>query len=144
MTPLFKVANILSISPDTARRYLQLFLDTFLIYLVPRHGKTNETLLSPQKIYAADIGIRNLYTSFRDKGAVFENLVFLNIKNKKPRYLYRDGIEIDFITEDKTLIEVKYGLELNDKQKALFDTFPAKKKLVIRNFEDLERLSEIM
>ena len=29
-----KVANILSISPDTAKRYLQLFADTYLIYLI--------------------------------------------------------------------------------------------------------------
>lgn len=135
-----KMARILSISVDSARRYLQLFLDTFLIYLVPRYGKTNETLLSAQKVYAADIGIRNLYVGFRDKGAIFENIVFSLIKSKKPRYVYQDGIEIDFMTQDKTLIEVKYHQVLNDKQKLLFDVLPAKKKLVITSFEDLKLL----
>jgi hypothetical protein len=34
-----KMANILKISPDSARRYLQMFVDTYLIYLVQRYGK---------------------------------------------------------------------------------------------------------
>lgn len=51
-----KMANILQISPDTAKRYLDMFAETYLIYLVPRCGKTNERILSPKKVYAADLG----------------------------------------------------------------------------------------
>lgn len=139
-----KLANILGISPDTAKRYLHMFEETYLIYLVPRYGKTNETVLSSKKVYAADIGIKNLFTGFRDKGAVFENIVFLKIKHLNPTYVYEDGIELDFMTEHKTLIEVKYGKTLNEKQQKLFDTIMAQEKFVIQDIGDLNKLDDLI
>lgn len=135
-----KLANVLSISPDTVRRYLEYFSETFLIYLVPRYGKTNERILSAKKIYAADIGIKSLFTGFRDIGSIFENYVYLKIKNRNPSYVYKDEAEIDFLTEDKILIEVKYNSEMNDKQKKMFNSFPAKKRFLIKNYNDLIQL----
>jgi len=135
-----KVAKILKISPDTAARYLTMFEETYLIHPVSRYGKTNEGILAPKKIYAADLGIRHLFTGFRDKGAIFENIVFSMIKQRNPRYVYQDGIELDFMTEDDCLIEVKYGQQLNNKQKTLFEKFPAKKKYVINGYKDLSLL----
>jgi hypothetical protein len=135
-----KMANILGISPDTSRRYLQLFEETFLIYLVPRYGKTNETILSAKKVYAADLGICNIFRGFRDKGAVFENYVYNLIRNRHPCYVYQDETEIDFMTQDKALIEVKYGSRMSESQKKLFDTISAKQKILINGFEDLKLL----
>ncbi|HOT75064.1 MAG TPA: ATP-binding protein [Candidatus Wallbacteria bacterium] len=137
-----KIANILNIAPDTSKRYLQMFEDTFLINLVSRYGKTNEKLLSPKKVYVADLGIKNLFTGFRDKGSSFENYIYTKIKNQDPHYIYEDGIEIDFITSDKTLIEVKYNSDFNLKQKALFESFNAKNKIIIKNIHDVELLSK--
>lgn len=135
-----KLANALNISPDTVRRYLEYFNETFLIYLVPRYGKTNERILSAKKIYAADIGIKSLFTGFRDIGSIFENYVYLKIKDRNPSYVYKDETEIDFLTEDKILIEVKYNSEMNDKQKKLFNSFPAKKRFLIKNYNNLIQL----
>ena len=98
-----KVAKILSISPDTAKRYLNLFAETYLIHLVPRAGKTNEVILSPKKVYAADVGIRSSFTGFRDKGSLFENYVYLKIRHKHPSYIYTNCIYIVFLTADKIL-----------------------------------------
>jgi len=128
---LNKIAKILSIGVDSARRYLSYFKNAYLIYTVEKYGKLNEKIKNPKKIYAGDIGIKNVVTGFRDKGAIFENLVFLKIKHLNPNYVYEDGIEIDFLTEDKTLIEVKYNSTLNEKQQKLFDKFKANKKIVI-------------
>lgn len=136
-----KVANILDISVDTAKRYLQMFAETYLIYRVARWGKTNEKLLSPKKIYAADLGIRALFTGLRDKGSFFENYIFLKIKNKKPYYISENGIEIDFFTaEDRELIEVKYQSRMTEKQEILFKKFPAKKKKIIESVNDALQL----
>ena len=135
-----KAANILSISPDSAKRYLEMFADSYLIYLLPRYGKTNETILSPKKIYAPDLGIRTLFTGFRDIGSLFENYVYLNIKNLEPSYIYTNTIELDFITKGKELIEVKYHSEMTEKQKDLFETTPAKKKHLVKNYSDFELL----
>jgi len=136
-----KLANILKISPDTVRRYLNHFQSTYLINLLPRYGKTNERLLSPKKIYAADLGIRNIFTGFRDKGSLFENYIYLTIKHKNPAYIYKDGFEIDFITDDKVLIEVKYGQELKGRQLELFNKLKAKKKIIVSGYKDLNKLN---
>ncbi len=133
-----KLSNILKISPDSAKRYLQMFEDTYLINTVNRCGKSNERILSPKKIYAADLGIRTLFTGFRDKGSLFENYIYLKVKDKNPCYIYENGIEIDFLTEEGTLIEVKYKCELTDKQKALFEKTMAKKKLLIKDIQHIK------
>lgn len=139
-----KIATILDISVDSAKRYYYYFEETYLIYSIEKHGKLNEKIKGVKKIYASDVGLRNVITGYRDKGAIYENLVFLKIKNFKPSYLYVDGIEIDFITQDGILIEAKYNSKLNDKQQKLFDSFNAKEKLVINGFDGfvlLDRMS---
>lgn len=139
-----KIGNILKISPDTSRRYLNYFEETFLVHLLPRWGKTNERLLSAKKIYACDLGIKYLFMGERDLGSYFENYIYLRLRNEKELfYLYEDGNEIDFITSDKILIESKYNAKLNEKQKILFDKFDADKKMVIDSVKNLKLLDEI-
>jgi len=132
---LHKMAKILDVGIDTVRRYLSYFEGTYLVYTVEKYGKLNERIKNPKKIYAGDVGLKNVVTGFRDKGAIFENLVFLAIKPYHPSYVYEDGIEIDFITENGVLIEAKYKSTLNEKQQKLFDSVPAKKKIVIDGYK---------
>ena len=131
-----KLANILEISVDSARRYFHYFEETYLIDSMTKYGKLNEQLKSAKKVYASDVGLRNVVTGYRDKGAIFENLIYLEIKNRNPSYLYVDGIELDFITEDGLLIEAKYNSVLNEKQQKLFDKFEAKEKKVVNGVHD--------
>ncbi|MBN2619326.1 MAG: ATP-binding protein [Spirochaetales bacterium] len=138
-----KIANILNLSVDTARRYLNYFEETYLIHLLTRHGRTNEKLLSPKKIYACDLGIKYLFTGERDYGSYFENYIYLKLRNnKKIYYLYENGYEIDFITEDNILIESKYHSEMNENQKNLFESFNSDKKYVINSVKALEILEQ--
>ena len=130
-----KIAKILDISVDTVRRYFDYFMQIYLIYTIEKCGKLNERLKSPKKIYAGDVGIKNAITGFRDKGAIFENLVYLKIKDKKPCYIYKNGIELDFMTEDEILIEVKYNSQLNKKQQKLLKNIPAKEKIIVDNID---------
>ena len=136
---LNKIGRVLGVSPDTTRRYLHYFTQTFLVYTIERCGKLNERLKAPKKLYAADVGLRNYITGFRDKGAVFENLVYLKIKDHRPCYVYHSGQELDFFFED-TLLEVKYEKDLEGKQKDLFNTFKAKRKVVVKTMQDYLRL----
>ena len=62
---------------------------------------------------------------------------------KELYYLYEGGNEIDFITADKILIESKYYSSMTEKQKVLFDSFPANKKLVIDSVAKLNMLETI-
>jgi predicted AAA+ superfamily ATPase len=132
---LNKIAKVMDISVDTARRFFNYFSSTFLVYPIEKCGKLNERLRAPKKIYAADVGIRNTITGFRDKGAIFENLVFLKIKNNNPCYIYQDGIEIDFKVNNK-LVEAKYQSEMNIKQQDLFARIKAKKKILVSGMDD--------
>jgi predicted AAA+ superfamily ATPase len=139
-----KIGKILGISPDTSKRYLNYFESTYLIHLLPRWGKTNQKLLSPKKIYASDLGIKYMFMGERDLGSYFENYIYLLLRGRKILYyLYENTIEIDFITEDKILIESKFYAGLNKKQEKLFNEYPANKKLVIDSVEKLNALNEI-
>ncbi|GAB6078779.1 ATP-binding protein [Hydrogenobaculum acidophilum] len=137
---LNKISKVLGISVDTTRRFFEYFKDTFLIYTIERCGKLNERLRSSKKVYVADVGIKNAVAGFKDKGAIFENLVFLKIKSKRPCYIYENNVEIDFLTEDKILIEVKYNAEMTKKQIEVFNNYEAKTKLVVDSVEKFLKL----
>lgn len=138
---LNKIASILKISVDTATRYFDMFVQANMVFTLTRYGKTNERLLAPKKIYAPDTGIRSYFTGFRDIGSLFENYVFLRIKSYQPEYLYQDQTELDFRLKNGFVIESKYHNEpLSDKQRKLFESIDEKQRMVIRNFEDLDKL----
>ncbi len=134
-----KVSKVLDVSADTVRRYFAYFQQTYLIFAIERCGKLNERLKSPKKIFAIDTGLKSYVSGYRDNGSLFENLVFLKIKKYKPCYVYKNGIELDFYFDDK-LLEVKYFRELNEKQKKLFETFPAKEKIIVDGISDYMNL----
>lgn len=139
-----KIAKILSISPDTSKRYLNYFESTYLIHLLTRWGKTNQKLLSAKKIYASDLGIKYLFMGARDLGSYFENYIYLVLRNKKILYyLYENAVEIDFYTDDKILIESKFYSQLSKKQDKLFIEYPANKKIVIDSVDKLVLLNEL-
>jgi len=136
-----KIAKILGISTESSKRYFDLFCNTFIIYPVSRYGKLNEQLVSPKKIYCCDTGIRNYYNGERDWGAMFENYVFLRLKQLNLKYIYENTIELDFYSESKVLIECKFhNEELSKKQQALFEEVEAKQKFVVRNYKDVEAI----
>jgi len=141
------IGNILNITPSNAKRYIEYFEDTFLIGLIRKYGKTNGKITSQSKLYTGDVGIRNAYTGYRDKGAVFENYVYLKIKEKNPFYCVEDGIELDFITDryfgEQYLIECKYNSELTRKQCDLFERLKVKNKIILNGHKDLHLIENI-
>jgi uncharacterized protein len=136
-----KIANILDISKDSVQTYINYFLETYLFSRIEVKGKLNERIKGPKKFYCGDVGIKNVSTGFRDKGAVYENLVFNKIKSDykdhlkgEINFLYKDAVEIDFVTKD-FLLEAKFGLEMNEKQKILFDNYKIKNKIVAQGVD---------
>ena len=130
-----KIASILKISVDSAKRYVGYFEKAYLFYIVDRYAKSlNEKITSPKKVYIGDVGIKNAITGFRDLGASYENLVFLKIKDENPFYYLENSIELDFITKNK-LIEAKYNQELDEKQKKLFNSIKMKNKIIANGYK---------
>ncbi len=112
-----KLARILGVSVDTVKRFVSYFEKAYLFHVVDRHAKSlNEKTTSPKKMYANDVGVKNLVSGEKDFGASFENLVFLKIKHENPEYYVENGVEIDFVTKNAA-IEAKYGQELTEKQR---------------------------
>jgi hypothetical protein len=61
-----------------------------------------------------------------------------------PKYISENTIELDFFTQEKTLIEAKFHNEqLSNKQQKLFDEFNAKDKFVVRDYEDIRSISTL-
>ena len=136
-----KVAKVLGISTETSKRYFDMFCDTFIVSPVTRFGKLNEQLVSPKKIYCCDTGIRTFYTGERDFGALFENYAFLRLKHLNLSYVYENTIELDFISQNKVLMECKFHNEaLSEKQQLLFDNFKVTEKYIVRNYNDIEMI----
>ncbi len=125
-----KLSNILKISVNSVKRYISYFEKAYLFYSVDRWSKSfNENITSPKKVYVGDVGIKNVIAGFKDLSAIYENLVFLKIKNREPSYYKKDGIEIDF-RFNGFLIEAKYGQKLEGKQKKVFEGLKIKNKIV--------------
>jgi len=125
-----KIANVLGIHKDSVKDYISYFVESYLFYLIEKDAKSlNERIKDNKKIYCSDVGIKNVTSGFRDLGAIYENLVFLKIKKENPRYLKKDGIEIDFKTKN-SVIEAKYKREMDKKQKELFDSLKIKNKIL--------------
>ncbi len=139
-----KIGKILKISPDTSRRYLDYFQDTYLIHLVPRWGTTNERILSPKKVYACDLAVKHLFIGDRDLGSYFENYVYLQLRRHTDVFYYRENsIEIDFLTRDGALIEAKYNARMEGAQLDVFKNHPAKQKIVVDSVKALSRLEDL-
>lgn len=137
-----KIARVLDISKDSVQTYISYFVETYLFSIVEQEGKLNERIRANKKFYCADVGIKNVVTGFRDKGAIYENLVFLKLKHKNPRYFRKGDVEIDFIFDDY-LIEAKFGQKLEDKQKKVFDSVKKKKKLVAQGVDFFTGFQEL-
>lgn len=117
-----KLSRILGVSVDTVKRFVSYFEKAYLFHVVDRYAKSlNEKTTSPKKMYANDVGVKNLVSGDKDVGASFENLVFLKIKNEKPEYYVENGVEIDFIIKSSA-IEAKYGQDLTEKQRKALET----------------------
>jgi len=109
---------------NKCEEYIYLLEQMYIIKLIsPYETNAKKSIKKMKKVYFLDLGIRNIIMqNFNppdlrtDSGALFENLVFLEIlKSTKNYYTInffrtRDGAEVDFIINDmreKISIEVK-------------------------------------
>ncbi len=142
-----KLANVLGIDVETVSSYLSYFEETFLIYQVSRYTKSfNEAVKSPKKIYIADNGFRTVFIGARDYGALWENLVFLQFKEKKVRYFLKDEKEIDFIVElyprRCIALEAKFKESISEEEEKTLNLAPCKEKTIVRTLFDIQKIKE--
>lgn len=117
-----KIGRLVGIGKDAAARYIDFFVQTFLLSLCERYGSPNERTYSPKKVYCPDNGFRVVMTGTRGVGALAENLVF-NILKKTARapgrppeairYYRGNKSELDFVVGD-VVAEAKYKARVED------------------------------
>ena len=131
---LQSLANDCGIAQNTVKSWLSLLESSFIIKKLPPYYKNfNKRLTKSSKIFFYDTGLLCYLLSIKSpeeinthslKGALFENLIFMEIEKHffnsgemPPVYFWRNqqGHEIDFLIDEKILkaIEVKSGQTLN-------------------------------
>ncbi len=144
-----KLANLLGIDVETVSSYISYFEETFLIYQVPRYTKTlNERIKSPKKIYIADNAFRTVFVGLKDIGALWENMIFLQLKEKKVSYYFENDKEIDFIVElfpkHCLAVEAKWKDEISSEEKETVELAPCKEKMIASVPKDLEKIKALI
>ena len=79
----FATAKGVRISDDTISRYLDYFMDSFLLYRAKRYDvKGKKYIGSPVKYYYSDVGLRNARLDFRQQkeNNIMENIIYNELR----------------------------------------------------------------
>lgn len=115
-----------STSNHTVENYISSFLESFLLYKVPRFDvKGKENLSSGYKYYVVDTGLRNYLLGKKagqDMGHLLENVVFLELLRRGYKvYVGKlDDMEIDFVAENHEGL-VYYQVALTTRNEATLE-----------------------
>ena len=81
----FKSERQLKIDEDTVSRYLDFFIDAFILYKSDRYDvKGRKYIGSPLKYYYSDVGLRNARLNFRqqEENHIMENIIYNELCNR--------------------------------------------------------------
>lgn len=115
-----RLANLLGISVEQARRHCSHLQEAMLVELLPICStKVAERVRNPQKVFAIDTGLRNAvcFTTTPDHGALAETVVHSALQRQEHDGLgyWRNGSEIDLVvrrgTQITRLVQVAYELD---------------------------------
>ena len=152
----FNSVKNVKIHPDTIRKYINYFADSFLISTPKRYDIIGKGYInSPLKYYFTDMGLRNARLNFREleQPRLMENIVYnelvirgynvdvgvvelYELNNKGKSVLKKT--EVDFVcnqSDKRYYIQVAYTIENEEKivqeQKSLLNIKDAFKKIII-------------
>ena len=136
----FASVKKMSITDDTIAKYLDYFIDAFLLYKAQRFDvKGRKYIGSPLKYYFSDIGLRNARLNFRqqEENHIMENIIYnelryrdysvdvgiveYNYKNAE-RKSVRSQLEIDFVASNGSdKLYIQSALSVSDAEKRMQD-----------------------
>ena len=134
----FASVKKMSITDDTIAKYLDYFIDAFLLYKAQRFDvKGRKYIGSPLKYYFSDIGLRNARLNFRqqEENHIMENIIYnelryrdysvdvgiveYNYKNAE-RKSVRSQLEIDFVASNGSdKLYIQSALSVSDEEKRM-------------------------
>ncbi len=133
----------LKITSDTIARYLDYFVDSFMISRSQRYDiKGRKYIGSPQKYYYSDIGLRNARLNFRqtEENHIMENIIYnelivrgFTVDVGVVEYNYKDengkskktNLEVDFVASDGSRrYYIQSALTVGEEEKRLQEVRP--------------------
>lgn len=156
LSKTFDSVKHIKIHPDTIRRYIEYFADSFLITTPKRYDIIGKGYInSPLKYYFSDMGLRNARLNFREleQPRLMENIVYNELvmrgynvdvgvvelyeQNAKGKSVLKKT-EVDFVcnqVDKRYYIQVAYTIDSEEKiiqeQKSLLHINDAFKKIII-------------
>lgn len=121
-TSYSKLKNILRVSQDVVRDYIQYLMAAYLIGEVPKFSySTNEQVYAEKKYYFADTGLRTATIGRRDLGGLAENALYLYLQKRFGQVFYgrANSYETDFVVLDHgqpQIFEAKFTEHINDEE----------------------------
>lgn len=131
------------ISTESVSRYLDYFIDAFMLSKAQRYDiKGRKYIGSPQKYYFSDIGLRNARLNFRqtEENHIMENIIYnelvirgFNVDVGVVEYNYKDSdgkskktnLEVDFvITDGSRKYYIQSALTVGEEKKRLQEVRP--------------------
>lgn len=162
LSDTFKTVKKVSIKSDTLKRYIDCFVDSFLIDQAMRYDiKGKRYINTPSKYYFTDIGLRNARLNFRqsEETHALENVVFNELKirgfnvdvgvvnyymQNEDKKSILNSAEVDFVcnlSDKRYYIQVAHSIpsqeKLEQEQKSLVKIKDSFKKIII--VKDLSR-----
>lgn len=154
-----RVYNILtsmgkSVSKNTLYDYFGYLEDAMILYQIPVFSDSASVQQrNPKKMYVVDIGLKKAVSFEEDRGKIFENIVFNQLKrNYDDIYYYKTGQEVDFVYLSKgkpNLINVSHDIddektykrEVNGLYVAM-KQLNLKESLLITDYQEKEEMKE--
>ncbi len=96
----------LKISKNTVYEYMGFMEEAFLLFLVPLWTSSiRREWRNPKKVYVVDHGLKRVLDTQEDRGRVYENMAFLELRRRNPRITYfKERQEVDFYLEGEGLL----------------------------------------
>lgn len=136
LSKTFKSVMGTSITDDTIAKYLDYFIDAFMVYKAQRYDvKGRKYIGSPMKYYFSDIGLRNARLNFRqqEENHIMENILYNELLYREfdvdvgvVEYNYKDAdgkklrtqLEIDFVAnKGSERYYIQSALTISDEDK---------------------------
>lgn len=123
-----KLKNIFKLgSINTSKKFIEYMAEAFLIYMVERYSSSRaEVVRAPRKLYVIDHAMAQQISNnpLQDKEAVYENIVFLQLKKystaRENIYYWEDykGREVDFIVKrgNKVIKAIQVSYKLGERK----------------------------
>ena len=145
----FKTLNHADVSTNTVKKYIDYYIDAFMISRARRYDvKGKKYIATPAKYYFCDIGIRNARIDFRqiEPTHLMENIIYNELvargyqvdvgvvelnEHNEAGHGFRRQAEVDFVANkgyERYYIQSAYGFSDEDKK--------AQEKVSLRNIPD--------